>query len=245
MPYLRYSRDKRGYEHTYVLHGSRAGGRPRILYWFRTPPHVVVGRDALDEEATKAIEASHPGLDFDWSKMHRERPKPPSRSVAIPERMQRGNRRSSGPAPVKASPRVSAKRVPAVEVASEATSGSGSQVVPGPSEATSGSGSQVVPGPSEGAASLESAISASPTQPLEHPVSALLGDEMLVKLRSVYEKLAQQLQSAQLTESSKKELVSRVQSLNPDSWLAGEEVILRIEKFDSEVAAIQGLLSNA
>ena len=229
MPYLRYSRDKRGYEHTYVLHGSRAGGRPRILYWFRTPPHVVVGRDALDEEATKAIEASHPGLDFDWSKMHRERPKPPSRSVAIPERMQRGNRRS-GPAPVKASPRVSAKRVPAVEVASEATSGSGSQVVPGPSE---------------GAASLESAISASPTQPLEHPVSALLGDEMLVKLRSVYKKLAQQLQSAQLTESSKNELVSRVQSLNPDSWLAGEEVILRIEKFDSEVAAIQGLLSNA
>ena len=229
MPYLRYSRDKRGYEHTYVLHGSRAGGRPRILYWFRTPPHVVVGRDALDEEATKAIEASHPGLDFDWLKMHRERPKPPSRSVAMPERMQRGNRRS-GPAPVKASPRVSAKRAPAVEVASEATYGS---VL------------QAVPGPSEGAVSLESAISAPSTQPLEHPVSALLGDEMLVKLRSVYEKLAQQLQSAQLTESSKNELVSRVQSLNPDSWLAGEEVILRIEKFDSEVAAIQALLSNA
>ena len=45
--------------------------------------------------------------------------------------------------------------------------------------------------------------------------------------------------------ASKNEFVSRVQSLNPDSWLAGEEVILRIEKFDSEVAAIQGLLSNA
>ena len=94
-------------------------------------------------------------------------------------------------------------------------------------------------------ASLESAISTSSTQPLEHPVSALLGDEMLVKLRSVYAELDQQLQSAQLTESSKNEFVSRVQSLNPDSWLAGEEVILRIEKFDSEVAAIQGLLSNA
>ena len=100
-------------------------------------------------------------------------------------------------------------------------------------------------GPSEGAASLESVISTSSTQPQEHPVSALLGDEMLVKLRSAYEELDQQLQSAQLTEPSKNELVSRVQSLNPDSWLAGEEVILRIEKFDSEVAAIQGLLSNA
>ena len=229
MPYLRYSRDKRGYEHTYVLHGSRAGGRPRILYWFRTPPHVVVGRDALDEEATKAIEASHPGLDFDWSKMRRERPKPPPRSVAMPERMQKGNRRS-GPAPVKASPRVSTERVSAVEVAAKTTSGSVSQVVLGPSG---------------GASSLESAISTSSTQPLEHPVSALLGDEMLVKWRSVYKELDQQLQSAQLTESSRNELVSRVQSLNPDSWLAGEEVILRIEKFDSEVAAIQGLLSNA
>jgi hypothetical protein len=181
-----------------------------MLYWFRTPPQVVVGRDALDEEATKAIEASHPGLDFDWAKMRRERPKPPPRSVAMPERMQKGNRRS-GPAPVKASPGVSTERVPAVEVA----------------------------------ASLESAIRTSSTQPLEHPVSALLGDEMLVKWRSVYEELDQQLQSAQLTESSRNELVSRVQSLNPDSWLAGEEVILRIEKFDSEVAAIQGLLSNA
>jgi hypothetical protein len=229
MPYLRYSRDKRGYEHTYVLHGSRAGGRPRILYWFRTPPHVVVGRDALDEEATQAIEASHPGLDFDWSKMRRERPKPPSRSVGMPERMQKGNRRS-GPAPVKVSPRVSAKRVPAAEVAAKTTPGSVSQVVPEPSEE---------------AASLESVISTSSTQPQEHPVSALLGDEMLVKLRSAYEELDQQLQSAQLTEPSKNELVSRVQSLNPDSWLAGEEVILRIEKFDSEVAAIQGLLSNA
>ncbi len=229
MPYLRYSRDKRGYEHTYVLHGSRAGGRPRILYWFRTPPHVVVGRDALDEEATRAIEASHPGLDFDWSKMRRERPKPPPRSVAMPERMQKGNRRS-GPAPVKASPGISTERVPAVEVAAKTTSGSVSQVVLGPSG-----------GPS----SLESAISTSSTQPLEHPVSALLGDEMLVKWRSVYEELDQQLQSAQLTESSRNELVSRVQSLNPDSWLSGEEVILRIEKFDSEVAAIQGLLSNS
>ena len=229
MPYLRYSRDKRGYEHTYVLHGSRAGGRPRILYWFRTPPHVVVGRDALDEEGTKAIEASHPGLDFDWSKMRRERPKPPSRSVTMPERMKKGNRRS-GPAPVKASPGVSKEKVPALEVEAKTTSGSVSQVVPGPSG---------------GAASLESAISTSSTQPLEHPVSALLGDEMLVKLRSVYAELDQQLQSAQLTESSKNEFVSRVQSLNPDSWLAGEEVILRIEKFDSEVAAIQGLLSNA
>lgn len=229
MPYLRYSRDKRGYEHTYVLHGSRAGGRPRILYWFRTPPHVVVGRDALDEEATKAIEASHPGLDFDWSKMRRERPKPPSRSVTMPERMQKGNRRS-GPAPVKVSPGVSKEKVPALEVEVKTTSGSVSQVVPGPSG---------------GAASLESAISTSSTQPLEHPVSALLGDEMLVKLRSVYAELDQQLQSAQLTESSKNEFASRVQSLNPDSWLAGEEVILRIEKFDSEVAAIQGLLSNA
>ena len=30
---------------------DRRRAEPRILYWFRTPPNVRVGRAALDEEA--------------------------------------------------------------------------------------------------------------------------------------------------------------------------------------------------
>jgi hypothetical protein len=66
--YLRFTRDARGYENTYLIHTSAMNGKPvtRILYWFRTPPNVRVGRVALDEGAVRQIEELHPDLEFDW-----------------------------------------------------------------------------------------------------------------------------------------------------------------------------------
>ena len=75
MPYLRFSRDERGYEHTYLLHGLRSGSRPRLLYWFRTPPNVGIGRLPLDGEAMQAIEDANADLTFDWARMLRVKPK--------------------------------------------------------------------------------------------------------------------------------------------------------------------------
>lgn len=69
MPFLRFSRDKRGYENIYLVHTqSRRGKAPRqrILYWYRTPPGVRVGRPPFDEEARRRIEAQNPELTFDW-----------------------------------------------------------------------------------------------------------------------------------------------------------------------------------
>ena len=64
MPFLRFTRDKRGYETTSLVHAVRHGGRSRqrILYWFRTPPGVKVGRPALDEDAIRWIEEHNPDL---------------------------------------------------------------------------------------------------------------------------------------------------------------------------------------
>ena len=76
MPYLRFFRDERGYEHTYLLHGLGTGTRPRLLYWFRTPPNVNVGRLPLDEDAIRAIENSNADLTFDWTRILRVKPKP-------------------------------------------------------------------------------------------------------------------------------------------------------------------------
>jgi hypothetical protein len=69
VPFLRVIRDKRGYETTYLMHWSREGTRQRsrILYMFRTPGGVRVGRDALEAEVLKQIEAQHPDIEFDWS----------------------------------------------------------------------------------------------------------------------------------------------------------------------------------
>ena len=68
MPFLRVLRDKRGYETTYLVHWFRDGNRQRsrILYVFRTPPGVRVGRDVLDPDVVGEIEAQHPDIEFDW-----------------------------------------------------------------------------------------------------------------------------------------------------------------------------------
>ena len=48
------------------MHADRPGDRPRLLYWYRTAPGVMLGRAALDEDAIRTIEEQHPDIDFDW-----------------------------------------------------------------------------------------------------------------------------------------------------------------------------------
>ena len=68
MPFLRVIRDKRGYETTYLMHWFREGSRQRsrILYAFRTPGGVRVGRDPLEPAVLREIEARHPDIAFEW-----------------------------------------------------------------------------------------------------------------------------------------------------------------------------------
>jgi hypothetical protein len=67
--FLRFSRDKRGYENIYLVEAQNRRGKPsrqRILYWYRTPPGIRVGRPPFDEEARRRIEAHNPSVIFDW-----------------------------------------------------------------------------------------------------------------------------------------------------------------------------------
>ena len=79
MPYLKISRDKRGYETYYLLEPSPDRSRqtrPRILFWFRTPPQVKVGREPFSEEIRQAIESQNPNLKFDWPRLMAMQPPP-------------------------------------------------------------------------------------------------------------------------------------------------------------------------
>ena len=79
MAFVRVSRDKRGYEHIYLIDATARRGkasRPRVLYWFRTPPGVMVGREPFDESVRRTLEAQYPDVTFDWEKL---------RKTAIPE----------------------------------------------------------------------------------------------------------------------------------------------------------------
>jgi hypothetical protein len=108
VPFLRVIRDKRGYETTYLMHWLRDGNRQRsrILYVFRTPSGVRVGRESLEPDVLREIETRHPGISFDWKtlfanqqlvessadtrrprkrKRAEDEPSPPSIAAAAPE----------------------------------------------------------------------------------------------------------------------------------------------------------------
>jgi hypothetical protein len=72
LAFLRFSRDKRGYENFYLVETStnrRGKTRARVLYWFRTPPGVKVGREPFDADVRRALEAQNPNVVFDWRKI--------------------------------------------------------------------------------------------------------------------------------------------------------------------------------
>lgn len=66
MPYLRLVADRRGVEHTYLLHTPAPGEKTKVLYWYRTAPGLRIGRPALDDTAMRTLEEQYPHIDFDW-----------------------------------------------------------------------------------------------------------------------------------------------------------------------------------
>ncbi len=48
--------------------------QPQLLYWFRSPPHVKVGRAAFDEDAIRVLEEQHPDVEFDWDRILTTKP---------------------------------------------------------------------------------------------------------------------------------------------------------------------------
>ena len=229
MPYLRFSRDKRGYENTYVLHTFRGnrGPEPRLLYWFRTPPGARVGRHPLDEEAIRALEASNPGLDFDWSEMLKVRMPP-----RLPE-TRRGKQQAARKA-ARDAPRAAGSQTPAAAPA---------PVAPPAEEVTqSAPPAENVPFPEEILA--EDVEAADEVEPWEHPVVALMGEEMLARLRARYAEIQVRIAEAEVEPDAREATRERARALNPDGWDATEEAVRGIETFEAEAEAIRTLLGR-
>ena len=124
MPFLRVLRDKRGYETTYLMHWFREGSRQRsrILYVFRTPPGVRVGRDALDPQIIREIQEKYPDIEFDWRALRENqqvietspdlrRPRASGRSGRAEPAEGRGKRRKEEDAEKPAADRIKAEPV--------------------------------------------------------------------------------------------------------------------------------------
>jgi hypothetical protein len=72
MVFLRFTRDRRGYEHFQLVQpAANRRGPPRLLYWFRSPPNVKIGREPFDAVVRTALEQQYPDLQFDWPQILR------------------------------------------------------------------------------------------------------------------------------------------------------------------------------
>jgi hypothetical protein len=94
VPFVRFSRDKRGYEYVFLVDvPSQAHSRARVLYWYRTPPGMKVGRQPFDQAVRQALEGHYPDLKFDWKQIV-ETPMPPP-ELTINWRERRRNERAA------------------------------------------------------------------------------------------------------------------------------------------------------
>lgn len=237
MPYLRFSRTRQGYEHTYVLHTFRSEGRsrPRLLYWFRTPPGVRAGRRPLDEEAIRAIEEGNPNLTFDWSRMLKIRPAPRPEPAARGAksrpagRGRRGGRTGKGVPAVAAPGGTAASAAPPVEPAASADQADRGE----PTGASAGDP------PAE-----EELDAPDRSEPWRHPVVTLLGDEMLERLRARYAEMLVRIGEKRLDPAARAAIRAKVEALNPDGWRTVEAAVHGIERFEAEADAVRRLLGR-
>ena len=105
MPFLRVLRDKRGYETTYLMHWFRDGSRQRsrVLYVFRTPANVRVGRLPLDRDVLRQLEVRYPDIVFDWESV-RENQQVIEPVPDIRRRRPKRDEQESAPTPVAEAP---------------------------------------------------------------------------------------------------------------------------------------------
>ena len=67
------------------------------MYWFRSPPHVKIGRAAFDEDAIRLLEEQHPDVEFDWDRILTTKP-PAAPEVRDPRDSRAGRRPERRPA---------------------------------------------------------------------------------------------------------------------------------------------------
>ena len=200
MPFLRLTRDRRGFENTFLLHADHPGARPRLLYWYRTAPGIVLGRPALDEDAIRTIEESHPDIEFDWpailalSEVMTVEEEP---AFAPKEKKPKGLRRGD-----RAKPSPGAVGQIADDVIESAEPVEPQETEPDPSEP---------PEPAEPSEPSRSGL-----------VDSLAGREVARALRARYAEIKAAMDQH---EGDRDALLARVEAINPDTWLTPEAVL--------------------
>jgi len=245
LPFLRLTRDRRGFENTFLLHADRPGDRPRLLYWYRTAPGIMLGRSPLDEDAIRTIEDSHPDVEFDWpailalsevmtpedeAPVRREkkvrRQEPPQRDRQARDHRPREPRRDSAPD----------EHLPTAAT-SDSVPDSGSDSDSGSSPSVSGTGSARETAPTGSA-------------PGRDPVGnrlleELVGREIATRLRARYQEIMARIdEKASADRALHDAWAGRAAALNPDSWVTPDAILDGVRAADALYDRLKSELST-
>jgi hypothetical protein len=221
VPFLRLTRDRRGVEHTFLLHAATPGARPRVLYWYRTGPDVLIGRPALDEEAIRTIEEQHPEIEFDWPAILALREAMPPEEEQAPVRQPRKGR----PARREGVPPRQAERRPTPAEPEEAAA------------------------EAEGAAEVDAA-GPEPSAEAEMPTTRglleeLVGREIATRLRARHAEVMARIHEQGFDEQTLAMWVSRAEALDPDTWLTPDAVLAGVRDADARFEELRRALLEA
>jgi hypothetical protein len=255
VPFLRLTRDRRGFENTFLMHADRPGDRPRVLYWYRTAPGILLGRPALDEDAIRTIEEQHPDIEFDWPAIlalsevmiHEEEAAPQRQQPRpIEGRRRRGERRPSASARDQSGERrrdVNELAGPAASPDAEEGSESGAE--PFEPEGPLELGTKLLE-PMESAFARErsgerrrdvaEAAFGREGEPVHHVaglLEELVGREIATRLRGRYAEIMARIHGQDADAALRDAWVKRADTLNPDLWLTPQAILEGVRHADT------------
>jgi hypothetical protein len=202
----------------------RGKTRPRILYWFRTPPGVRVGRAAIDEDAIRQIEASHPEVEFDWPQILKGQTGLPESSESPRKARDRGPGRQGPRTPERTQRSDRAERAaPPDDVASAPTDVADQ------------------PGMSGTVGADPDASDTLPEESPSTPAEARLGSAGLARLRARHAELLTRIVD-RVEPERQEELKALAERLNPDAWITDADVTAGLDAYEQTYEMVRSSL---
>jgi hypothetical protein len=221
VPFLRVIRDKRGYETTYLMHWYREGARQRsrILYVFRSPGGVRVGRESLEPDVLRDIEAQYPEIAFDWKAVLDNRQiVDTTPDVRRPRKRRRSEDEAAGPEP--AAPPIAQPSTRGAVEEHNADAGAGTSQ-PRPSTSARGALSHVEGHGGEGGAPRPSVPSA---------IEGATPDEQTAFLMRWYPIVRERIPQRTADPTRREALLALAERLNPGAWTDADQIAAGLQQ---------------
>ncbi len=228
MPFLRLTRDRRGTENTFLLHADRPGDRPKLLYWYRTAPGIILGRAPLDEDAIRTIEDEHPEIDFDWPAI-----------LALSEVMTPEDEAPARPRqPEGRRPRRDSQREAPPRGRSEAPAAPAAEPDALPED--EGLEAELEAGVSAAAGVIEEAPP--PPRHVHGLLEELVGREIATRLRARYAELSARIHERHAEAAERDLWMTRAATLDPDTWLTPDAILEGVRRADAQFDSLRNEL---